>query len=147
MTIENYYNTLNLSSDSDLETIKKAFRKEIAIYHPDNNKNPEAKKQFVIIIEAFNVLSDPDKREHYDTMLKKQTTNKPVVIVEKEEEQYREWQQESEKKSKKYWDIPLTELLLLDIFLEPGIIEGLFSGTDDLLDGIGDAVSDIFDLF
>ena len=40
------------------ETIKKAFRKEIAIYHPDNNASTEAREKFEQLVEAFDILSN-----------------------------------------------------------------------------------------
>ena len=147
MVRKNYYRILNIKPDSSPDTIKKAFRTEIARYHPDNNKSPEAKKRFEEIIEAFNVLSDPDKRIVYDMMLSKQRDNLPIAVIRHEEEQYREWQQASQEKSEKYWGFPLAELLLLDILIEPGLIEEFLSRTDDLLDDIRDTAGDIFDLF
>ncbi|WP_299368726.1 DnaJ domain-containing protein [Winogradskyella sp.] len=140
--ITNYYMLLNIDQSTDLETIKKAFRKEIAIYHPDNNPSPEAKEKFEQLVEAFDILSNEDKRREYDKMLAYEATNKPVIIEQKQ--QYEDWQKEAKKKSKTYEGIGLEELLLLDIFLLNGdFLDGLLSGTDELLDGIGD----IFDLF
>lgn len=147
MAIKNYYNILNIKPESSLDTIKKAFRTEVTLYHPDNNKTLGAKERFEDIIEAFNVLSDSDKRSTYDVLLNRHQNNLPAVLVQNEEGQYREWQKESKRKSEKYWDFPLTELLLLDILIEPGLIGGLLTETDNFLDGIGDAVGDIFDLF
>ncbi|WP_422105236.1 J domain-containing protein [Winogradskyella sp.] len=140
--ITNYYTLLNIDQSADLETIKKAFRKEIAIYHPDNNASPEAREKFEQLVEAFDILSNEDKRREYDQMLKHQATNKPVVIEQKQ--QYEDWQKEAKKKSKTYEGIGLEELLLIDIFVLNGdFLDGLFSGADDILDGIGD----IFDFF
>ncbi|MEO1029939.1 MAG: DnaJ domain-containing protein [Bacteroidota bacterium] len=140
--ITNYYTLLNIDQSADLETIKKAFRKEIAIYHPDNNASPEAREKFEQLVEAFDILSNEDKRREYDQMLKHQATNKPVII--EQEQQYEDWQKEAKKKSKKYEGIGLEELLLIDIFVLNGdFLDGLFSGADDILDGIGD----IFDFF
>ena len=144
--ITNYYTLLNIEQSADFDDIKKAFRKEIAIYHPDNNKSSDAKVQFDLCVEAFEILSDPKKRRAYDKLLKAQATNKPVVI--EQEEQYKEWKEESKKKSKKYYDFGLDELLLLDLFILNGdMLDGLFSGTEDLLDGITDNLGNIFDLF
>ncbi len=80
-------------------------------------------------------------------MLSKQRDNLPIAVIRHEEEQYREWQQASQEKSEKYWGFPLAELLLLDILIEPGLIEEFLSRTDDLLDDIRDTAGDIFDLF
>lgn len=140
--ITNYYTLLKIKESADLYDIKKAFRKEIAIYHPDNNKSPNAKAQFNLLVEAFDILSNTEKRKAYDELLKSQTTNKPVVIEKKEK--YKEWQEESKKKSKEYYDFGLEELLLVDLFILNGdVLDGLFSGLEDLTDGLGD----VFDLF
>jgi len=147
MIIKNYYNILNIDPNSNLGTIKKAFRKEVALYHPDNNKAPGARERFEDIVEAFNMLSNEEKRTSYDALLKAQeATNKPIVFIEEEqEEQYQEWQKESKRKSKEYWDFPLAELLALDIFLNLGMVD--FSGIGDAFDDAGDILGDIFDLF
>ena len=144
MTIKNYYSIFSIDPKSDLATIKKAFRKEIAIYHPDTNNSEGAKERFNDLVEGFNVLSDPEKRKSYDSMLEVSKYNKPVLVEEQQE--YEEWQEESKKSSKKYRSTALEELLLLDIFLDVGFDSMIF-GADNLVDGIGDALGDIFDLF
>lgn len=141
--LTDYYSVLSVERDADLETIKKVFRTEIARYHPENNTSPDAREKFDLLIEAFNVLSDPKKRKAYDEMLAKREASVPVVISEKEEETYEEWQKEAKKKSKKSWDADLTDLLLLDLFID-GSLFGMFDGFDDL---IGDTLGDVFDLF
>ena len=140
--ITNYYTLLKIDQSADLETIKKAFRKEIAIYHPDNNSSAEARAHFEKLVEAFDILSNEDKRREYDKMLQYEATNKPVVVEQKQ--QYEDWQKEAKKKSKKYEGIGLEELLLLDIFVLNGdFLDGLLSGADGIFDGLGD----IFDIF
>ena len=140
--ITNYYTLLNIDQSADLETIKKAFRKEIALYHPDNNSSPEARERFELLVEGFDILSNEEKRRNYDALLKHEATNKPIVIEQKQ--QYEEWQKEAKKKSKSYEGIGLEELLLLDIFVLNGdFLDGLLSGADGIFDGLGD----IFDIF
>ena len=46
MELINYYDILNVEKSADLDTIKKAFRNEIALYHPDKNKSEGAKTAF-----------------------------------------------------------------------------------------------------
>lgn len=141
--ITDYYSILSVDKNADLETIKKAFRKQIALYHPENNKSPEAKEKFDIIIEAFNVLSNEKKRTEYDIILEKSFSNKPMVITPKEEKTYENWQKEAKKKSKKSWETDLSDLLLLELFFDVGF-SGLFDGFGDI---IGDGLGDVFDLF
>ena len=62
-----YYQTLGVPKDADEKAIKKAYRKLARQYHPDvNPDNPEAEQKFKQINEAFQVLSDPEKRAKYD---------------------------------------------------------------------------------
>ncbi|WP_299334633.1 DnaJ domain-containing protein [uncultured Psychroserpens sp.] len=143
--LTNYYQLLNIDRSADLNTIKKAFRTEIALYHPDNNSSKGARARFDLLVEGFDILSHPKKRETYDAMLRDSDFNKPVIIKRKVEPEYQEWQKEAKKKSDSYWDSSLAEVLVLDIFLEAGF-SGLFSGTEDLLDSLGDSLGDILDI-
>ncbi|MBO6606998.1 DnaJ domain-containing protein [Psychroserpens sp.] len=146
MELKQYYSLLGVDQNTDLETIKKAFRTQIALYHPDKNKSEGARARFDELVEAFDVLSNPKKRQRYDEMLKTAATNKPMVIEPKVEKEYKEWQKEAKKKSDTYWLKDLESLLLLELFFDVGF-SGLLSGADDLFDGIGDSLGDIFDIF
>lgn len=61
-----YYEILGVSKTSSEQEIKKAFRKKAAEFHPDRNKSPEAPEQFKKVNEAYQVLSNPEKRKMYD---------------------------------------------------------------------------------
>ncbi|MBE3589593.1 MAG: molecular chaperone DnaJ [Firmicutes bacterium] len=62
-----YYEILGVPRDADAETIRKAFRKLARQYHPDANPgDPDAEAKFKEINEAYEVLSDPEKRARYD---------------------------------------------------------------------------------
>lgn len=62
-----YYETLEISKTATQEDIKKAYRKKALMYHPDRNPgNAEAEKKFKEISEAYEVLSDENKRSIYD---------------------------------------------------------------------------------
>lgn len=66
MANRDYYEVLGISkSDSD-EEIRKAFRKKAMEYHPDRNRNADAESKFKEINEAYQVLSDPNKRAQYN---------------------------------------------------------------------------------
>jgi molecular chaperone DnaJ len=61
-----YYEVLGLPRDASAEDIKKAFRKLAMQYHPDRNHDTGASDKFKEINEAYEVLSDDDKRAAYD---------------------------------------------------------------------------------
>ncbi|KAG8441280.1 hypothetical protein GDO86_006855 [Hymenochirus boettgeri] len=63
---KNYYSILGISRGASEEDIKKAYRKQALKYHPDKNKDPGAEERFKEIAEAYDVLSDPKKKEIFD---------------------------------------------------------------------------------
>ncbi len=65
-TKKDYYEILGVPRNASQEEIKKAFRRLARKYHPDINKSPEAQEKFKEINEAYQVLSDPEKRKLYD---------------------------------------------------------------------------------
>ncbi|RXJ98431.1 molecular chaperone DnaJ [Arcobacter sp. CECT 8986] len=67
MTEIDYYELLEVSKDADKSTIKKAYRKMAMKYHPDKNPDDtQAEEKFKAINEAYQVLSDEEKRAIYD---------------------------------------------------------------------------------
>src|SRR5579862_8383651 len=65
-TKRDYYEVLGVRHDADDAEMKRAFRKLARQYHPDVNREPGAEARFKEIGEAYEVLSDPQKRQLYD---------------------------------------------------------------------------------
>ncbi len=64
---EDYYKTLGVKRDASASDIQRAYRKLARKYHPDMNPgDSNAKERFQRVQEAYDVLSDPEKREMYD---------------------------------------------------------------------------------
>ncbi|MBI5045002.1 MAG: DnaJ domain-containing protein [Candidatus Levybacteria bacterium] len=63
---QDYYSLLGVSKSSSADEIKKAYRKLALQYHPDRNKTKEGEEKFKEITKAYEVLSDPQKRQTYD---------------------------------------------------------------------------------
>lgn len=63
---KDYYQILGIERDADIQTIKKAYRNLARKHHPDVDKSPGAEERFKEINEAYQVLSDPQKRTTYD---------------------------------------------------------------------------------
>jgi curved DNA-binding protein len=68
LAYEDYYAVLGVPRDADQDAIRRAYRKLARKYHPDLNADTDAEDKFKELGEAYEVLSDPDKRERYDRL-------------------------------------------------------------------------------
>ncbi|MDQ6994838.1 MAG: molecular chaperone DnaJ [Mariprofundaceae bacterium] len=67
MSQRDYYEVLGINKDADVNMVKKAYRKLAMKYHPDRNPDDEgAAEKFREVTEAYEILSDADKRSRYD---------------------------------------------------------------------------------
>ena len=64
--MKDLYSLLNIPTNANQAEIKKSYRKMAFQCHPDKNKDPSAQKQFQAISEAYEILSNPPKRQTYD---------------------------------------------------------------------------------
>lgn len=72
----NYYDLLQIHPRAEMETIHRVYRLFAGRYHPDNKQTGDAER-FRIIAEAYEVLSDPDRRAEYDRQLEE---NQPAAL-------------------------------------------------------------------
>jgi DnaJ-class molecular chaperone len=73
-----HYAALGLKSDATLSDIKKAFRQKASQFHPDRNSGPDAPARFREVQEAYDVLSDDDKRKAYDDNRRRNLLDDPA---------------------------------------------------------------------
>lgn len=66
MSKRDYYEVLGIDREASKEDIKKAFRSNARKYHPDVNKSPDAEQVFKELGEAYEVLSDEERKSMYD---------------------------------------------------------------------------------
>jgi molecular chaperone DnaJ len=65
-TKRDYYEILEVHRDASEEDVRKAFRKKALEFHPDRNKSADAGVKFKEVNEAYQVLTDPERRQQYD---------------------------------------------------------------------------------
>jgi DnaJ-class molecular chaperone len=76
--VSEHYAALGLKSDATLSDIKKAFRQKASQFHPDRNSDPDAPARFREVQEAYDVLSDDDKRKAYDDNRRRNLMDDPA---------------------------------------------------------------------
>jgi curved DNA-binding protein CbpA len=67
--VYDYYKILDITRTANIDDIKKAYRNKAKIFHPDVNHSPKANEIFIVINEAYEILSDDRKRYLYDLKL------------------------------------------------------------------------------
>jgi len=66
VTVNDYYGILGIRRDASADDVKKAYRRLARELHPDVNPDPQTQERFKEITQAYEVLSDPEKRQMYD---------------------------------------------------------------------------------
>ena len=77
-----HYTTLGLSSAATLADIKKSFRQKASFWPPDKNAAPDAAARFRAIQEAYEVLSDTDRRQAYDDNRRRNLLDSPLETAQ-----------------------------------------------------------------
>jgi len=83
MSLKDYYQILGVSREASAQDVKKAFRRLALRYHPDRNPdNPkQAEEKFKEINEAYQVLSDEQKRRQYDRLISWPGYSRRTIVI------------------------------------------------------------------
>jgi DnaJ domain len=75
-----HYDVLGVNPDASMQEIKHQYRRMVQTWHPDKTTNdPRAVERFKAIVEAYRTLSDPEKRQQYDEVLRLDEANTDEV--------------------------------------------------------------------
>ena len=86
--MQDHYATLGISPNATPELIKAAYRKKAAQFHPDKNASLEAPARFRAAQEAYEVLSDADRRKAYDDFRQRSLIEDPLPVAQQIWETY-----------------------------------------------------------
>ncbi len=116
--MKNHYDILHISENATAKEIKFAFRRLAILYHPDKNKNINAKQKFIEIKNAYDTLSNPIKKASYDKELCLLRAEK---LRAKQRSEYKHWETENVSKEenniKKKKQFIFFAILILLVFL------------------------------
>jgi len=76
--MKDHYAVLGLEADASLAEVKSAYRKSASKFHPDKNSAPDAPTRFREIQEAYELLSDPTRRQAYDENRRRSLVENPL---------------------------------------------------------------------
>lgn len=79
--MKDYYAQLGVAPDASLDAIKASYRKKAALYHPDRNPDADAAQKFRAIQEAYELLSDSERRAAYDDSRRRSLIDDPLVCA------------------------------------------------------------------
>lgn len=80
--VAEYYNILKIPLDATAEEIRAAYFSATRAYHPDVNPSPEARQMFIRVQEAYEVLSNPQRRATYDAGIPPDHRQPPPIAIE-----------------------------------------------------------------
>ena len=76
--MNDHYATLGLNPSASLADIKKAFRQQASLHHPDRNSDAQAPQRFRAVQEAYEILADDAKRQAYDDNRRRNLLDSPI---------------------------------------------------------------------
>lgn len=80
--MKSHYAILGVSPGATAEAIKSAYRKKANQYHPDKNASPDAATRFREVQEAYEVLSDEERRKTYDDNRRRSLIDDPQSVAQ-----------------------------------------------------------------
>ena len=79
--MQDHYEKLGLSPSATAELVKAAYRKKAAQYHPDKNQAPDAALRFREVQEAYEMLSDAERRKVFDDYRQRSLIEDPLAVA------------------------------------------------------------------
>jgi DnaJ-class molecular chaperone len=79
--MQDHYEKLGISPGATADLIKAAYRKKAALYHPDKNQSADAPIRFREVQEAYEVLTDAERRKAYDDYRQRSLIEDPLLVA------------------------------------------------------------------
>ncbi|MDC1370954.1 DnaJ domain-containing protein [Flavobacteriales bacterium] len=130
--MKDYYQILAIPINSNEIEIKQAYRKGAMFWHPDKNNSSNAKEKFIDIQEAYEILSNKEKRRTYDELLRykknsvivknsddfkqKESKNTKAKENNKEFQKFEEWISEIRRNAERKAKMPFVDDILTESF-------------------------------
>jgi DnaJ-class molecular chaperone len=80
--MKDYYAVLGVEADASDSALKSAYRRKASEFHPDRNPSPDAAERFRETQEAYDLLSDPAKRQDYDENRRRSLLENPLATAQ-----------------------------------------------------------------
>ncbi len=98
-----YYDILCIPPNASEQEIRKAYRTQVMLYHPDKNPSPEAIARFLLITQAYEVLTDKNRRFLYDHNLGEFAAGQYYMPSYEEWMEQRKQKQQEEEEMERQW--------------------------------------------